>query len=345
MNLLLATVIPFIITLVAMQKFIPMLKRLKFGQTIYEKGPAHAKKQGTPNMGGVLFGTVTVVSTIVATILYYFFQYNKGEDVDNFWHFQNTLYPLLFVVVGSMTIGFLDDYIKDVKKRHDGLSPKQKIIGQTLVGILFSTYCYFFVGSDILLPFTQKTLDFGILYIPLMTLVVIFMTNSANLQDGLDGLLSSVTIVAMGAFLIITTNIRTMPGINGEGMMVLSFACSTLLGAILGFFCFNRYPAKIFMGDTGSMFVGGMMVGVAMLTKTVFPMVLICFTCIMSSVSVMMQVTYFKLTKGKRIFKMSPIHHHFELCDMSENQIVVMYCVISIILSSIAIFSINGFMG
>lgn len=342
---LLIAVCAALLMLLLMPVLLPILKRLKFGQTIYELGPRHQQKQGTPNMGGVLIGGISSVVMIVAAVTFYIVVGGmEGIAHEAFWTLQNRLFPLLFVTLGSMAIGFADDYIKDVKKRHDGLSPKQKLAMQLVLGAAFSVYCYFYVGHDILLPFTKQTWDLGIFYIPVMTLAVMFMTNSANLQDGLDGLLSTVTIVGMAAYGALSICLTSIPGLSGYARAVLTAGGFSLLGACAGFLRFNHYPAKIFMGDTGSMYIGGMMVGVAMLTKTAFPMLLICFTCVMSSVSVMLQVGYFKLTHGKRLFKMSPIHHHFELCGMKETQIDLMYAVITVVTCLIAIWSLSGWM-
>lgn len=335
------------IMLLVMPKFLPYLKKLKFGQTIYELGPqAHKAKQGTPNMGGIVIAGASILSLLAVSII-------TGVKMGWRFGFDNYLWPLLFVALGSMAVGFADDFIKDVKKNHEGLKPKQKLVGQLFVGIAFSVYCYFYVGHDVILPFTGKTWDLDIFYIPIMTVLVMFMTNSANLQDGVDGILSSVTTVSMAAFGAIAVffanaalKLESAQGnINYQIMAIMSFA---LIGACIGFLRFNRHPAKIFMGDTGSMYIGGVMVGLAMLMKLEFLLIPICFTCIMSSVSVMMQTTYFKITKkkygkGKRIFKMAPIHHHFELCGMKENQIVLMYAAVTLVLSLIAVFSLHAF--
>ena len=307
------------------------LKALKFGQTMYELGPqSHLNKKGTPNMGGIVMGPVTVVSTVA---LYLVWRAAAGGQA--FWSLHNALWALLFLTVACMLlVGFSDDYIKDVKKDHEGLRPKQKIVRQIAIGLVFAVWAYFCVGSDVIIPFTGKTWDLGIFYIPLITLTVLFMTNSSNLQDGLDGLLSTVTAVGMAAFGVIAFLMKD--GQNNALCGILAFA---MAGAAIGFLRFNHYPAQIFMGDTGSMFIGGMMVGVGMLSKCAFPMLLFCFTCVMRSVTVIMQRYYFKLTHGKRIFKMSPIHHHFEMCGMKETAIVRMYGAVTLILSAIAVVS------
>ena len=352
-----AAVMALAIVLLVMPKFLPFLKKLKFGQTIYDLGPkAHLAKQGTPNMGGIVTALATVVTTVVMTVIL---------SIKRGWSFglDNALWPLLFITVGCMALfGFPDDYIKDVKKDHEGLKPRQKLIGQMIIGLIFSLYCFLYLGSDVVIPFTAKTWDLNWFYIPIMTVLVMFITNSANLQDGVDGILSSVTIVGMAAFGLIALFLGMALSAGGvipledafpmtdrtAWFPVVAVLCFALAGASVGFLKYNRHPAKIFMGDTGSMFIGGAMVGAAMLMKCQFLLIPICFTCIMSSVSVMMQTTYFKYTKkkygqGKRIFKMSPLHHHFELCGMKENQIVLMYAAVTLVLSVIAVLSMHLF--
>ncbi|MBE5783009.1 MAG: phospho-N-acetylmuramoyl-pentapeptide-transferase [Clostridiales bacterium] len=339
-----AAVLALAVVLLVMPKFLPYLKKLKFGQTIYDLGPqAHKAKQGTPNMGGIVIAGATLFSMAAVVISFAV----KGEMQlllsNHFW-------ALLFVMLGSMAVGFADDFIKDVKKDHEGLKPKQKLMGQVVVGLLFSLYCYFYVGSEVIIPFTKLTWDLGVFYIPIMTVLVMFMTNSSNLQDGVDGILSSVTVVGMAAFGVIAVFLMNAAeqALAIQNYQVMAIMCFALVGGCMGFLRFNRHPAKIFMGDTGSMFIGGAMVGAGMLMKLEFLLIPICFTCIMSSVSVMMQTTYFKITKkkygqGRRIFKMAPIHHHFELSGMKENQIVVMYALVTLALSLIAVLSLTAF--
>ncbi len=338
-----AALLAMALMLLVMPVFLPFLKKLKFGQTIYDKGPqAHLAKQGTPNMGGIVIAGATVIAFLAGAVV-------LAVRTGTFGEMHRTLWPLLFVALGSMAVGFADDFIKDVKKNHEGLKPMQKIAGQVVVGLLFSIYCYFAVGSDVILPFTRNTWNLGIFYIPIMTVLVIFMTNSANLQDGVDGILSSVTAVGMTAFGMMAVFL-----LNGAGALLeenihfalIALMCFALTGACIGFLRFNRHPAQIFMGDTGSMFIGGVMVGVGMLMKCQFVLIPVCFTCIMSSVSVMIQTTYFKYTKkkygkGKRIFKMTPIHHHFELSGMKENQIVLMYAAVTLALCVFAVWSLS----
>ena len=306
------------------------LKKLHFGQTIYELGPSHQQKQGTPVMGGLMMAAGILAASLICHPIPW-----AGE-----WDF---IIPLLGVSFLSMAVGFADDYIKAVKKRHDGLNPMQKIAGQVVVSLGFSVYCYFSpkVGSSIQIPFTGLEWDLGIFYIPVMTLLVIFIVNSSNLQDGLDGLLSTVTTVSSASWavicLILLVSARAADSTDTATVGV--FAMS-MVGACIGFLRFNRYPAKTFMGDTGSMLLGGGTVAMALLLRQPLLLLLSFFTPIMSSVSVIIQRYYFKLTHGKRIFLMSPIHHHFEKKGYSETQIVSMYAGITMILSLIAIVSV-----
>ena len=329
----------FALMLALMPICIKKLRALKFGQTMYELGPqSHLNKKGTPNMGGIVMGPVTVVCTVLAFRVSYFCSRDPASSW-RFWSLENALWALLFLSVGCMLlVGFSDDYIKDVKKDHEGLRPKQKIVRQLALGLIFSVWAYFYIGHDVIIPFTGKVWDLGIFYIPLITLTVLFMTNSSNLQDGLDGLLSTVTVVGMIAFGVIAWLFKCIP--STENSVVCAVLAFALVGAAAGFLVFNHYPAKIFMGDTGSMFIGAVMVGIAVVLRLEFLLLLICFTCVMSSVSVIMQRYYYKLTHGKRIFKMSPIHHHFEMCGMKETQIVCMYGIVTAVLSVVAILSL-----
>ena len=321
------------VALVTGPKLIAYLKKLHFGQTIYELGPAHQKKQGTPVMGGLMMAAGIVISSLAF----------HPAKWDGAWDF---IFPLLAVSLLSMAVGFADDYIKAVKKRHDGLSPWQKIAGQVVVAVGFSVYCYFSpaVGSKIRIPFFAAEWDLGIFYIPVMSLLTIFIVNSSNLQDGLDGLLGTVTAVGSSAWTMICVLLMTVPALAGTadrtGAETTAVFMISMAGACIGFLRYNRYPAKTFMGDTGSMLLGGGMAAAALLLRLPLLLLLIFFTPIMSSVSVIMQRYYYKLTHGKRIFLMSPIHHHFEKKGYSETQIVSMYAGVTLVLSLIAVLSI-----
>lgn len=316
---------------------IAYLKKLKFGQTIYELGPqTHLNKQGTPAMGGIMIAGMTILAAVV-------FHPQSWNGINDF------SVALCILSLLTMLVGFIDDYTKMVKKRSLGLTARQKIIGQVLVALAFATYCYAhpLVGSKIILPFFGLEWDLGVAYIPLMTLLIIFMVNSANLQDGIDGILSSVSAVGNVAWaviaVIVTSVATTMPLDALSNYQSLAIFATALTGACLGFLFYNHYPAKVFMGDTGSMFIGGATVGMALLLRQPFLLLLISFTMVMSSLSVIIQRFYFKVTKGKRIFKMSPIHHHFELSGMSEKNIVLMYVKVTALLCLVAILSVIPF--
>ena len=328
-----ALLISAAIALLTGPKLIAYLKKLHFGQTIYELGPAHQQKQGTPVMGGLMMAAGIVAASLICHPA----KWNGRLDF---------ILPLLAVSLLSMAVGFADDYIKAVKKRHEGLSPWQKIAGQVFVAVCFSVYCYFHpaVGSSIRIPFIGKDWDLGIFYIPLMSLLTIFIVNSSNLQDGLDGLLATVTEVGASAWTVICLLVMFVPALSGitdyDNAQTIGTFMISVAGACIGFLRYNRYPAKTFMGDTGSMLLGGAMAATAMLLRLPILLLLIFFTPIMSSVSVILQRYYFKLTHGKRIFLMSPIHHHFEKKGYSETQIVCMYADITLALSLAAVLSI-----
>lgn len=328
--LLIAFVLSIALMFLIAHYFLPLLRRLKFGQPIYELGPeTHQVKQGTPTMGGLMFATVTAGITLILSAVYGFSA--------------STLILVLFSLL-SMMVGFTDDFTKIQKERNLGLIWWQKLIAQALIAFCFAMFCYHApaVGSAIYIPFTGATWDLGVWYVPVMTVLIMFIINSANLQDGLDGLLSSVSIVGNIAWALVTISLMLSASTleTSDGMGILLF-CLSLTGSLMAFLRFNYYPAKVFMGDTGSMFIGAGMVGVAMLLRQPLLLVLIAFTMIMSSVSVIMQRVYYKLTHGKRIFKMSPIHHHFEKCGMSEPQIVMMYTITETALSIVAILSLT----
>ena len=328
-----ALLISAAIALLTGPKLIAYLKKLHFGQTIYELGPAHQQKQGTPVMGGLMMAA----GILAASLICHPAKWNGGLDF---------ILPLLAVSLLSMAVGFADDYIKAVKKRHEGLSPWQKIAGQVFVAVCFSVYCYFHpaVGSSIRIPFIGKDWDLGIFYIPLMSLLTIFIVNSSNLQDGLDGLLATVTEVGASAWTVICLLVIFVPALSGitdsDNAQTIGTFMISVTGACIGFLRYNRYPARTFMGDTGSMLLGGAMAATAMLLRLPILLLLIFFTPVMSSISVILQRYYFKLTHGKRIFLMSPIHHHFEKKGYSETQIVCMYADITLALSLAAVLSI-----
>lgn len=341
LRMLLAVLLSAVLVLLTGPKVIPALRKMKFGQTIYDLGPqSHKQKQGTPTMGGVMIAFGVVVASLVAMLV----NYQGG------WSF---MLGLVAVSLLSMAVGFADDYIKVVKKRSLGLTPWQKIAGQVLTAVGFSLFCYLHpqVGSKVIVPFVNIEWDLGIFYIPLLSLTIIFIVNSANLQDGLDGLLSGVAGVggmawALMALFFTMAVAGTNPAYAANLQSVTIFGVA-MLGACTGFLRFNHHPATVFMGDTGSMFIGGATVGMAMLLRQPFMLLLIAFTMVMSSASVIIQRYYYKATRKifgepRRLFKMTPIHHHFELCGMSENKIDLMYVIVTLVLSLIALWSLNG---
>ena len=329
-----AVVLPLLLVLVMGPRVIPLLHKLKFGQAIYNLGPqTHKNKEGTPVMGGLMMAAAVLVTALVT----HAGPWQGGWDA--------TL-ALLLVSFLSMAVGFADDFVKVWKKRHEGLTPWQKIAGQVFVAAGFSVYCYFHpqIGPAIRVPFTALEWNLGWWYIPVMTLVVIFMINSANLQDGLDGLLSTVSSAGDCGWAALAVLAAIAAGGAAEMQLNIASFALAMAGAAFGFLRFNRFPAKVFMGDTGSMLIGGATVGMAMLLRQPLLLLLISFPMVMSSVSVILQVGYFKLTKklygeGRRIFRMSPIHHHFELCGYSETQIVAMYLTVTAVGTLIAVLS------
>ena len=341
LRMLFAVLLSAALVLLSGPKLIPVLRKMKFGQTIYDLGPqSHKQKQGTPTMGGVMIAGAVAIAVLVCHPAQWF----------GGWDF---MLALLAISLLSMAVGFADDYIKVVKKRSLGLTPWQKIAGQVLTAVAFSAYCYFHpqVGSSVIVPFVNIEWDLGIFYIPLLSLTIIFIVNSANLNDGLDGLLSGVTGVGGMAWALVAIFFaQAVQQANPDyaaNLQSISVFGVALLGAAVGFLRFNHHPATVFMGDTGSMFIGGATVGLAMLLRQPFLLLLIAFTMVISSVSVIIQRYYYKATRKifgepRRLFKMTPIHHHFELCGMSENKIDLMYVAVTLILSLIALWSLQG---
>ena len=304
----------FFVTLILGPGLIRFLHRLKFGQFIRDEGPkSHQKKSGTPTMGGILFlvgilaGTVPFIRTYPATI------------------------PVLFVTLGFGLIGFLDDYIKVVMKRNLGLTPAQKMFGQFLVTGIFAFYMvkYSGLGTDLLIPFSGgKVLHMGIFYVPVLFFVVLGTVNGANFTDGLDGLASSVTTLIAVFFTVITVA-------SGAGIQPVT---SAVMGALLGFLCFNTHPARVFMGDTGSLALGGFVASAAYMLKMPFFLPLVAFIYFVEVLSVIIQVSYYKRTK-KRIFKMAPVHHHFELSGWPETKVVSIFSIVTAVLCLIGILA------
>ncbi|GFI37060.1 phospho-N-acetylmuramoyl-pentapeptide-transferase [Lachnospiraceae bacterium 50-23] len=305
--------ISFVLSVIMGPVIIPMLRRMKMGQTEREEGvKSHLKKAGTPTMGGVI-----ILLSVVITSGFYVKDYPK-------------MIPILFVTLGFGLIGFLDDYLKVVMKRSDGLFPKQKMALQIVVTAIFAFYIVKFtdVSLAMLIPFSGgKYLDIGWLSIVLMFIAVIGTVNGVNFTDGLDGLASSVTVLVATFFTVVA--IGTKSGIE-------PVTCA-VVGALLGFLLFNVYPASVFMGDTGSLALGGFVASTAYMLQMPFFILIVGLIYLVEVLSVMIQVTYFKKTGGKRIFKMAPIHHHFELCGWSETRVVAVFSIITALLCLIAL--------
>ena len=310
-KLVLASAISFAVAVILAPIFIPFLHKLKFGQEIREIGPSwHRKKSGTPTMGGIIF----IIPVVVCALL-----------------FIRNLTGLCLVLFGTSfgLIGFIDDYIKVVKKRNLGLTEKQKFLLQIAASVTFLFVAMHFdiITDDIVIPFYSKTVSLGIFYIPFALVVLLGTTNAVNLTDGVDGLASGVTVVVSLFFAVLAYiygNIETA-----------EFAV-LVMGCCLGFWLFNKHPAKVFMGDTGSLFLGGSVCAMALVLKVPLLLVIAGGVYVIETLSVIIQVTSFKLT-GKRVFKMSPLHHHFELSGWSENKIVFTAVAVSVLLAAAAL--------
>lgn len=330
---LLAFAVSLIITAVLGPIFIPWLRKLKFGQEIREEGPAwHQKKSGTPTMGGIMFIIGIAVSVAVTGVI---FALNGNFDVK----FARCI--LLFgVSLGFGIIGFVDDYIKVVKKRNLGLTAAQKFIMQVVFAAVYVAVLYVMgeLNTAVKIPFTSIEWTMPMwLYIPFVMFVVVGVVNAVNLTDGLDGLASSVTAV-VALFFAAASYIA----FNEYGVTVFAVA---LFGGLLGFLCYNKYPAKVFMGDTGSLFLGAAVALMAIDLKMPIFLILVGFIYFMETLSVIIQTSYFKYTRkkygdGRRVFKMTPLHHHFEMTGWKETKIVKVFTLVTIILCAVAYLAI-----
>ncbi len=307
---------------------IPFLRKIKFGQTIKEIGPTwHKNKQGTPNMGGFIFIAGSVVGILLGYLIY-----RAGTDsavADPIGGVK--LFAGLGMALGCGFIGFLDDYIKDVKKQNLGLRAKQKLILQLVVAVAYLAAIYLAgdTSTVVILPFIGQ-LDLGIFYYILAILFILFISNAVNLTDGIDGLAGSVTFIVCLAVLVMSGILQ----ISGMGIYAAALA-----GGLLGFLIYNFYPAKVFMGDTGSMFLGGSVLAFGFGLN--LPVLILAFGIIyvVEALSVILQVISFKTT-GKRIFKMSPIHHHFEMCGWSEKKIVGVFSLVTVVGCAVSVIAV-----
>ncbi len=295
---------------------IPILKKLKIGQIERDDGPAsHLKKQGTPTMGGIIMIVAIIIATVGACI---FFSVTNNQELIK------RLIPLLIITIAFGMIGFIDDFKKLVLKNTDGLKPKYKMLGLLIIAVIYVLFLVygFNLGTDTYIPIFKIYINIPVfLYIPLAVLVILSTTNAINLTDGVDGLASSVSC------LIITC--LTVIGISNQ-MYEVSIFGSIVIGATLGFLIFNLHPAKVFMGDTGSLMLGGVISSIALYLKMPLLLVVIAIIPVLEALSDIIQVMYYKKT-GKRVFKMAPLHHHFELSGWKENKIVVVFSLITLI--------------
>ncbi|MEW4370593.1 phospho-N-acetylmuramoyl-pentapeptide-transferase [Paenibacillus kandeliae] len=316
--LLLAAAASFILSLIAMPILIPLLRRIKFGQQVRDDGPqTHLKKAGTPTMGGI-------VIILAATIVYI-----KFSVIDiNFW-------VLLTSTVGFGLIGFLDDYIKIGLKRSLGLTAKQKLILQLLFSAII---CFLLIqkghSTALAIPGTGFAFDWGPwFYYPFIVIMLLAITNAVNFTDGVDGLLSGVSAIAFAAYAVIAIQMSSPAA---------AVCAAAMIGAVLGFLVFNAHPAKVFMGDMGSLGIGGAIGGIAIVTKSELLFLIIGLVFVIELLSVVIQVVSYKTRNGKRVFKMAPIHHHFELSGWSEWRVVTTFWAVSLILAVIGVYISKG---
>lgn len=307
--------IAFLLTIALMPIFIPLLRRMKFGQSIREEGPeSHMKKTGTPTMGGLVY-LIAIIITVVGVALL------AGR-------LSQEIIILLLVLFGYGLIGFLDDFIKVVLKRNLGLTSLQKLIAQIVIAVI----SFFLLNGTefdtaVSIPFTDFSIELSLLYVLFIIFWLVGFSNAVNLTDGLDGLVAGTASIAFAAFGVIAIVQEQ------EGIAMFTFAVA---GALLGFLVFNKYPAKVFMGDTGSLALGGALAMVSILLKQELLLLIIGLVFVIETLSVILQVGSFKLRK-KRIFKMSPIHHHFELSGWSEWKVVTVFWAVGLIAAVIAV--------
>ena len=297
------------------------MRHRQFGQFIREEGPqAHLSKAGTPTMGGLAF----IIGITVALIASMFM---KGSMTTG-------KIAILLSMYAFGAIGFIDDFNKVAKKQNEGLTPKQKLVLQLLFGAALAVFMMIKEGTTMLIPFFGKTVDFGIMYVPFVVFIEVAMANAVNLTDGLDGLASSTSAIVAAAFAVIGMTV------NG-GSEPMAAAGQAVFGALIGFLIYNHYPAKIFMGDTGSMALGGVLSAMAIVGRMEWLLPIAGLIYVIEALSVIIQVTYFKKTGGKRVFRMAPIHHHFELGGWHETKVVRVFCIFTFVCCVIAYLSVR----
>ena len=308
-TLLVVFIISLFVSAIGTKLLIPYLRHKQFGQFIREEGPqAHKKKAGTPTMGGVMIVFGIIVGLVTGMIC------NRNVTADTT--------AIILTMLAFGIIGFLDDFEKIAKKNNLGLTPKQKIMLQILFSLGIGLYMIFGgSGTEVFIPFVKIYVNFGVLFMPFVIITEVAMSNGVNLSDGLDGLASSVTLVVAILFALVGY-------VHGNDILMISGVA--IAGSLIGFLVFNKYPARIFMGDTGSMALGGVLSAIAIVSKTEFLLPIAGIIYVVESLSVIIQVTYFRKTGGKRFFRMAPIHHHFELGGMKEYNVVKMFTLVTI---------------
>ncbi len=313
--------IAFAVSMLVTARMIPLLRHRQFGQFIREEGPqAHLSKAGTPTMGGIAFIIGITVAIVVSMFM-------KGSMTTG-------KIAILLSMFAFGAIGFLDDYNKVAKKQNEGLTPKQKLVLQVVFGVALAIFMMAKEGTTMLIPFFGKTVDFGILYIPFVVFIEVAMANAVNLTDGLDGLASSTSSIVACTFAIVGMTVH-------GGSEPMAVAGQAVFGALIGFLLYNHYPAKIFMGDTGSMALGGVLSAMAIVGHMEWLLPIAGLIYVIEALSVIIQVTYFKKTGGKRVFRMAPIHHHFELGGWHETKVVRVFCFFTFICCVIAYLSVR----
>lgn len=320
-----ATALSFVVALVFGRWLVPFLKSIKMGQKILDIGPRwHKSKEGTPYMGGLLFIAGTIAAVLVFGIAAAKERSGPADFADMY---------TLGMALCYAAIGFTDDYAKRLKKQNEGLSALWKLALQFPVAIIYTSVMHFSgaITTKLWIPFANISADIGIFYYICVVLGIVFIVNSVNLHDGIDGMCGSVSSVVMIMYTVLFYIQKNNAG------LVLSSGC---LGGLIGYLCYNWHPAKIFMGDTGSLFLGAMVVGLALWLNMPVLLVLFGIVYIIEIFSVIIQVGYFKLTKGKRFFKMAPIHHHFELCGWSEYKLVAVTASITAVMAVVSVICV-----
>ena len=304
---------------------IPWLKKKRFGKEIYELGPqTHKKKQGTPQMGGIIFAVPALIAALA-------FSYGDAR-----WDF------MLIVTVSALgfgLVGFVDDYLKIARHSAEGLTPRQKLIPQIVLAVGLAVWGYLNpkIGPSLTVPFFNAEWNLGWFYIPVMIFVLVGTVNSANLLDGLDGLLGGCGLFDFVAMALICLAMAAANPAEADNLLNVAIFAGAMVGALMGFLRYNAHPARVFMGDVGSFFIGGALVGMTLVTRLSLLLPVIALAMVLSSLSDLIQFAYFRATHGKRFFKMAPLHHHFELSGMPETSIVAMYYIVTAMLCLVSL--------